>query len=294
MLAAEAIILAQPIKITIKGKTSVGIDAPTVEDLLSQIQDFIAVLRGVEEAVADGEGEEIDWRITDASRNSPLTFEVTPFPKQHAMNIDNRAKEVVLAASSGINSLMRNAERPLYFSDVLISKVAKMFDRVSNGLSETRIDVSAYDGVQEISVTEAGAPDVLKRIQKFKSPEPISYREIGSIEGFVAKIELDGFRRPILWLRHRLDNQLVKCVSNKNGLARIGHYEVAEVLKGLRVQVFGLINYKDLEKISSIDVDGLHVFPRDDELPDIADIVTPGFTGGLEATEFLRVVRKDG
>ncbi len=286
--------MAQPIKITIRGKTAVGIDAPTVEDLLSQIQDFIAVLRGVEEAVAAGNGEEIDWRITDASRNSPLTFEVTPFPRQHAMNIDNRATEVILATSAGMNSLIHGAERPLYFSDALIGKVGKMFDRVSNGLSETRVDVSAYDGAQTISVTEARAPNVLKTIHQFKAPELVPYREIGSVEGFITKIELDGFRRPILWLRHRIDNQMVKCVSTQNGLARIGHYEVAEVLKGLRVQVFGFINYKDLEKISSVDVDALHVFPSDDDLPDISEIVSPGFTDGLEATEFLRIIRKDG
>lgn len=286
--------MASPIKITIQGKTSLGVDAPTVEDLLSQIQDFVAVLRGVEEAVADGHGEEIEWRITDVTKNSPLTFEVTPFPKRHAMNVDNRAQEVVAATATGINALMRGEGRPLYFSDTLIGKVEKVVDRVANGLAETTIDLSAYRGVPQINVTKASAPSALNNLHQFRSPEPISYRELGSVEGFITKVELDGYHRPIVWLRHRIDGQMVKCVSKDRGLDSIGHYEVAEVLKGLRVQVFGTINYKDLEKIASIEVDGVHVFGEDSELPDIADIVAPGFTTGIEAVEYLRRLREDG
>lgn len=286
--------MANPIKITIQGRASLGVDAPTVEDLLSQIQDFVAVLRGVEEAVADGKGEEIEWRVTDVTKNSPLTFEVTPFPQRHAMNVDNRAQEVVAATTKGINALARGTDRPMYFSDTLIGKVEKVFDRVANGLSETIIDASAYHDVPQISVTKASAPSALANLHQFRRPEPISYRELGSVEGFITRVELDGYHRPIVWLRHRLDGQMVKCVSKARGLDRIGHYEVAEVLKGLRVQVFGLINYKDLEKIASIEVDGVHVFVEDSDLPDIADIVAPDFTGGIEAVQYLRRLREDG
>tara|TARA_R110002096_G_scaffold80281_1_gene188177 strand:- start:649 stop:1539 length:891 start_codon:yes stop_codon:yes gene_type:complete len=290
----EAKKLARPIKITITGNSSVGVDAPTVEDLLSQIQDFVAVLRGVEKAVADGHGEEIEWRITDVSKNSPLTFEVTPFPKRHAMNVEHRATEVISATSIGINALARGDDRPKYFSDKLIGKVEKVFNRVTNGLAETTIDVSAYKGVPQIRVTKASAPIALEKLRQFISPRPISYRELGSIEGFVTKVELDGYHRPIVWLRHRIDGQMVKCVSTEQGLNRIGHYEVAEVLKGLRIQVFGLIIYRDLEKISYIDVDAVHVFEEEKDLPGIGDIVAPNFTEGVEATEYLRRLREDG
>ena len=286
--------MAEPIKITIKGQDSLGIDAPTVEDLLSQIQDFVAVLHGVEEAVADGQKQEIDWRVTDVTKNSPLTFEVTPYPRRHAMNVDNRAQEVIAATANGINALADGSDRPLYFSDSLIGKVEKVFDRVANGLAETVIDTSAYLDVPPISVTKASAPSALSKLHQFRSPEPISYRELGSVEGFITRVELDGYHRPIVWLRHRVDSQLVKCVSKRRGLDRIGHYEVAEVLKGLRVQVFGLINYKDLERIASIEVDGVHVFEEDSGLPDIVDIVDSGFTGGIEAVEYLRRLREDG
>ena len=247
----------------------------------------------MEDAVAHGQDGEIEWRVTDVSKNSPLTFEVTPFPRRHAMNVDNRAQEVVAATANGINALARGADRPMYFSDALIGRVEKVFNRVTNGLSETVIDASAYRDVPPISVNRASAPSALSKLHQLRNPEPISYRELGSVEGAIARVELDGHHRPIVWLRHRLDGQMVKCVSKDRGLDRIGHYEVAEVLKGLRVQVFGVINYKDLEKIASIEVDGVHVFGEDNDLPDIGDIVEPGFTGGIEAAEYLRRLRED-
>lgn len=286
--------MASPIKITVAGKTSLGVDAPTVEDLLSQIQDFVAVLRGVEEAIADSQSEEIEWRITDVTKHSPIIFELMPFPRLHAMNVDNRAQEVVAATANGINALAHGAERPLYFSEALIGKVEKVYNRVANGLDETIIDFSAYHGVAPINVTKTSAPSALNNLHQFRSPDPIRYQELGSIEGVITKVELDGYHRPIVWLRHRIDGQMVKCVSKGKGLDRIGHYEVAEVLKGLRVQMFGLISYKDLERIASIEVDDVHVFGEDSDLPDIADIVAPGFTDGVEAVEYLRRLREDG
>ena len=94
--------MAKPITITVKGTDVDGDDAPTVEDLLAQIQDLIGVLKGVEEAVADDGKREIVWRVTNVTRNSPLRFEITPYAKNHAMNIDRRAERVVATTATGL------------------------------------------------------------------------------------------------------------------------------------------------------------------------------------------------
>ena len=117
---------------------------------------------------------------------------------------------------------------------------------------------------------------------------------MGSLEGFISKVELDDFGRPLVWLKSRLDSQLVKCISDANGLDRIGHFQVSEVLKGLRVRVHGLLNYKDLEHIASIKVEGVHVFEADDKLPNHDEIVSPNFTNGVEASEYLKRLHSDG
>ena len=82
-------------------------------------------------------------------------------------------------------------------------------------------------------------------------------------------------------------------MSDDAGLSRIGHLEVAEVLRGLRVRVHGLLHYKDLERIGSITVETVHVFEPDAALPGPTDIVDPDFTGGLELSAYLEALRTD-
>lgn len=286
--------MAKPIKITVSGTDHRGGDAPTVEDLLAQIQDFVFVLREVEDAVSDGNQSEIVWRVTNATKNSPLTFEVTPTSKKHAMNIDSRVQKVVQATAKGFQHFAQTGERPAYFTDQVVDRATKVYARVTNGLAATIVDFGEYEDAPKFHATPDRARDVAKKLEAFKHSRPIAHREIGSLEGYINKVELDGFGRPLVWLKSRLDGQVVKCVSDAKGLDRIGHFEVSEVLKGLRVQVHGLIYYKDIEQISHIEVEGVHVFEEDANLPDHTKIVSPNFTNGLEASEYLARLHSDG
>ncbi|MDE2814369.1 MAG: hypothetical protein OXM01_15165 [Gemmatimonadota bacterium] len=286
--------MAQPIEITIKGTDTDGEDAPTVEDLLSQVQDFVFILHGVERAVAEDGREELVWRVTNATKNSPITFEVTPFPKTHGINVDRRAATVVEATAKGLVQISECRDRPPNFTDEVIVRAERINSRVFNGLSKTNINFSNYDDVNQIEITQSIAKRTIEYIAKFREPAPIKHREIGSIEGFIARVELDGYGRPVVWIRSRLDNQFVKCISNNGGLDRIGHFEVAEVLRGLRVRVFGTIIYKNIEQVDNIEVESVQVFAADHELPDSDSIVSPNFTSGVESSAYLKALREDG
>ena len=71
--------MAKPIKIVINGPAGERTDAPTTEDFLSQIRDFLDVLQGVEKAALPEQSKHLVWRVTDATMNSPITLELTPF-----------------------------------------------------------------------------------------------------------------------------------------------------------------------------------------------------------------------
>ena len=286
--------MTKPIRITVSGTDHRGGDAPTVEDLLAQIQDFVFVLREVEDAVSGGGPDEIVWRVTNATRNSPLTFEVTPTPKRHAMNIDMRATKVIQTTARGLAQLARTGERPAYFTDQVVDRATKVYARVTNGLAATTVDFSDYEGAPNLNATPDSARDVARKLNAVKRPAPTAHRELGSLEGFISKVELDAFGRPLVWLKSRLDGQLVKCVAQDKGLDRIGHFEVSEILRGMRVRVHGLITYKDVEVIASIDVEGVHVFEADNNLPDHHKIVSSNFTRGVEASEYLERLHSDG
>ena len=193
--------MAQPIEITITGNDTDGEDAPTVEDLLSQIQDFVFILHGVERAVAEDGREELVWRVTNATTNSPITFEVTPFPKTHGMNIDRRAATVVRETAKGLVQISECPDRPHHFTDDVIEKAERINNRIFNGLSETNIDFTKYDDLEPIRVTQGIAKRTIDHIARFREPAPKKYRELGSIEGFIARVEN---RR--VWSATRLDS----------------------------------------------------------------------------------------
>ncbi len=127
------------IEIEIVGR-SAETDAPSVDDLLNQLRDYFDILKGVEQAVAEDGTEEIDWRVIDASKNSPLALKAGAFSRQFAMNVDRRAALVVTHTARGMYALQTGSgERPPYFNDNVLVKAEHFFKRVTNGLAETSI-----------------------------------------------------------------------------------------------------------------------------------------------------------
>jgi hypothetical protein len=145
--------MSDPIRLTIRAQ-NVETDAPTVEDLLAQIGDWNSVLRGVEEAIAEDGASEIEWRVTGASKNSPLSFELTAFPRRHGMNVERRTKQVKEEISAGLSLLGSRPERPSYFTEPVLEKVQRLFGRVTNGLSLTQIEFG--DDLPPVEITPAG------------------------------------------------------------------------------------------------------------------------------------------
>jgi hypothetical protein len=142
--------MSDPIRFTIRAQNA-ETDAPTVEDLLAQIGDWNSIVRGVEEAIAEDGVSEIEWRVTGASKNSPLAFDLTAFPRRHGMNIERRTRRVKEAISTGLSALRSKPERPSYFTEPVLEKAEKLFERVTNGLSLTKIEFG--DDLPTIEIT---------------------------------------------------------------------------------------------------------------------------------------------
>ncbi len=96
--------MAGPLKIRIQGSDALD-DAPLAEDFLRQITDFLDVLKGVEEAISGESGAVLRWRITNASRRSPVEIEATPFASEFGVNIDQRAQIVEAAFANGLTQI---------------------------------------------------------------------------------------------------------------------------------------------------------------------------------------------
>lgn len=283
--------MGKPIRIIVRGDGIGGSDAPTVDDLMTQIQDQVYIFQEVEKFITEKNAGQLVWRVTDVSKNSPLAIEITPYPKTDGMSVDNRAQLVVNATARGFKFLEQTGKRPFHFTDSIVKKIQKIATRVTEGLATTKIEFSEYQDSPDINLDRQNAEVLISQLKSIEKAKRIPPRELGSMEGFITKVELDGFGRPIMWLKGRVDGQVVKCISSDDGFEEIERFEVGEVLNGLRVRVHGLIHYKSQFTPSIIYVEKVEVFKQDEYLPDFDEIVDPNFTAGVEAVAYIHRLR---
>jgi hypothetical protein len=279
--------MSRTIKVSIRARGH-G-DAPTVEDLFDQIRDYFAILEGVEEAVADDGRHAIEWRIVKATTNTPITFEATAFPRDFATNIDNRVDIVTRHTALGLDALRRGGERPSYFTQPVLLRAEKLFERVTNGLSETKIDYG--DGLPALDITFTVAKAGVANTRNVLAPKAKPYDELGSIEGNAQSIERDGFGRRILNVRYRLDGKAIKCIVSGDAEKELETHRIADVWRFRRVQVYGMLRYRGIGDLKEVEAIRIRFLRDRSELPTVNEIIDPDFTGGMKSEDYLAKIR---
>src|SRR5262249_17318386 len=115
--------------------------------------------------------------------------------------------------------------------------------------------------------------------------------ELGSVEGFFAGAERDGFGRAIIFIKHRVTGDEIKCVLMQGALPDVSNHRLDEVFKGRRILISGVISYRGLGRVREIRADTVRLLRPRAELPSLAEIQDPNFTGGLLSEEYLARLR---
>jgi hypothetical protein len=283
--------MAKVIKFTISGHGA-ETDAPSVEDVLDQIRDYLDILRGVEEAAAGSGGSAIVWRVVDASRRSPLSMSFEAFPKQYATNIDARYHMIVSDTALGLEALQRSALRPRHFTDEVMKKARRAFERVTNGIGMSGADFGA--DLPKIDLTPSVARAAARNVDLVLASPDRPYQEIGSIEGHLNGIERDGHGRRIIYIRERITGALVKCIVPSEAaqvIQKIESLEIRDVWRTRRVVIFGRIDFRGPGNFEQVVADGIRFLGAKIDLPQIDDIIDPDFTGGIRSEEYLEMMR---
>lgn len=276
------------IKIEIVGRGP-ETDAPSVDDLLDQLRDYFDILRSVEEAVAEDGGAEIEWRVVDAGKNSPLSVEAGAFARQYAMNVDRRAQLVATHTARGMYALQVSAERPPFFDDRTLAKAERFFERVTNGLAETTVDYGADLPVTKLDRGMARAASA--NVQAILRPPLKTYIDKGSIEGTAHGFDRDGWGNPVLKVKRRGTGEEIRCRLAGQALDEIERRQVGEVWRNARVLLYGTIHYKAFDRISRVDAHTIRFLRSPSELPGLDDVVDENFTGGLRSEDYLEKLR---
>ncbi len=281
--------MPRKIKLAISGKGA-QTDAPAVEDVLDHLRDYLDILKGVEEAVAEDGKRAIDWRIVNASRSSPLSFEFEAFPHDFAVNIDRRAETVLSATAAGMYALQTQSERPPYFNDKVLAKTKCFFNRLTNGIDRAVIDYG--DHLPALSLTSRIVVAATKNIETILAPDSKPYVENGSVEVFVLWVGIDGWGKRLLTVRSRLAGDEFNCVVSEEAAKEIQTRQIGDVWRNLRAELTGKIHYGSLGRIKKVEAQGIRFFRPSDNLPDIGDIQDESFTGGRRSEDFLERVRR--
>ena len=264
-------------------------DAPTVGDLIDQLRDYFELLGAVEEALAEDSQQAIQWRVIHASTASPLTFTVEAFARQYAVNVDRRADLVVSHAIKGLDHLQGAADRPPHFPERALQKAERIFQRVTNGLDQTTIE--AGEGLPAIVLTPSRARVAAKNVRAVLEPPGKAYKEIGSIEGYVQRVDEDGRGRRVVYLKHRLTGDQIRCFVTGQAEEEFGQREIHDVWRHRRVSCFGTIHFRGPGRVSHMDATKVRFLRSRSELPDVDDIIDPNFTGGMRSEDYLDKLR---
>ena len=283
--------MSKIVRFTITGHAP-DTDAPSVEDFLDQVRDYVDILRGVEEAVAGAPGSAIVWRVVEASRSSPVMFGVEAFPKHYATNIDQRTALVVGETARGLSALKSRAERPKFFTNDVMRKARKVAERVTNGIGRTKADFGPNLPSDEL--TQATAQNVIRNVDAALAGPLKPYQEIGSVEGYLTGVELDGFGRRVAYVRERVTGETVKCVIPKSApqLAfDLSAKPIGDVWRRIRVLVSGRIHYNGTGKIDRVEATDVQFLRTRAELPQIDEVIDENFTNGMRSEEYLERLR---
>jgi hypothetical protein len=260
-------------------------DSPRVDDFLDQVRDYFEILNGVEEAIAEDGTNAIEWRIVGASTNSPIALEAQAYPTVFAVNIDRRVELVTRQTALGMQQLRLGRERPPYFTDKVLARAEKFFERVTNGLETTVVDFG--DDLPKLEVTPRVASEAVANVRSVLTPPDKPYTELGSVEGTARSIERDGRGRLIFYIHSRLTGEEVKCFVSGEAAEVLGEHQIRDVWRGRRVQVYGKLHFRGLGKLQQVEAIRIRFLRDRSDLPGVDDILDPDFTGGLRSEDYL-------
>lgn len=247
-------------------------DTLDVNDALNQLRDFFMLLDS---------GRGISWRITFASKNSPLTLGFEPFSERYDPALFSAyAKEEKREFENNMVDLLEG-RMPFMWANNKHKGATDLLQRINERINKFEIDFC--DELPPIEVTPQSANFAYKKISFHK--RDLSRREIGSIDGHISDIGVY-YNRPAIQVFDRLRQTKIWCVVPNDHIDIIAESSgLRDVWEKQRVRVSGDIYYDKVGGIAKLIVSDFEkINPRKIAIQDIMDA---DFTGGLTPSEYL-------
>ena len=239
---------------------TVDIDGPLLSfDKFRKAQEELAtILCEVDQNLAENQRPSVSWVVSSISSGS-VHLTVKGIPKDDIEVF--QVAEVVRAVESGIATLEERPERPPFFSDRALESAKALASLVGKDILMIQVGVNS----QKVNLTKHLVANVDELIGA-------NYKSFGSVEGLLKAIDLS--RKPLFRIYDLITNKSIKCYFSSNFIGQI------KDALDKRVAVYGLIRSREDGQKVSIEVEEMEVFPGEQELPSIEDIL--GILGGEE------------
>lgn len=247
-----------------------------VKSLTAAISKVYNILADMDRQLSCGRAT-TGWAIRHLSMQSPAEIDIVPY---NPTKLADPEKCISLSVN-GMNSLIKAAKRPRYFTDSMLESVREFVRLVDQKNID---DISLYNGAKSIRLDS---------------------KIIGNVDALVARRRekpisaIDG-RLDMINIHSDLKVGIYRLVDDRQIIAEFDEVEkmkekVKELL-GKRVYVEGVLKRNKDGEPTSIMIKHMEAMPDDGDLPKLSDLfgLDRDFTGGLSVDEFLRRQRGEG
>ncbi len=248
--------MSERVTITVESSLEHG-DLLSVRDAMLQVLDFFDILTA---AASDESRSHMEWRLVEASTNSPFTATAEAVSCDTEMpSVDLYAREAKARTQVAFECLARGDDLPSWVRDDTKGKIVRLLKRNLNGVGRTVARLVTDDA--PVIVAERTARAALQNIERREAanqPADLSGEELGSVEAHV--IEAATFNgRPALRIRDRVSGDKITCVLSDDLAAQTGDHKWSEVWSGQRVLAGGRIKRAVDGRVVHINADSLKV-----------------------------------
>jgi len=242
-------------------RLSLTLDGPEVawDAFVQAARSWNGLLRSVDRQVAGGQPN-VTWVIQSISKASPLLIELVAHPARAEVKPE-MVRKTVKAVTQGLRTIQHSARRPQYFSDRALANAKDLAELHERNVTSIKV----RNGRATVEVTKRLSANVDELIGPKTSSE-------GTVEGTLEVISIHG--KPEFSIFEPLTSNRVAC------------YFAPEQLEGVmkafgrRVAAYGEIFASASGKRLSVRVESFDVFPAEEKLPGIDEMI--GILGGDE------------
>ena len=255
------------------------------EAFLTILRTTIDVLKEIDKTSSRFRGENVEWLITDAGKNSPIFAEIGGIG---LLKENGQVAEAVIDSFvTGLSHLERNNTCPDNFNERSLDATADLIRSFSKRV--TSIEFSTKTCRAALSPQLArNANYARQRLELERGKSGPTYTEHGAVEGRLRQLEtLPGQKRDKLVIEDDLTGVKIQCYFRNPEIEA----QARDAWKQ-RVSVTGKITVDRISgEPASVLVEGIRVLRERSELPQMEDLYGIDITHGIESSKYIEGLR---